>query len=154
VKADRKRTASAVDRAAIDAYRLEEQIGYLIRRAHQRASSIFDAVMADFDVTPVQFAALAKLHDLGPTSQNLLGRMVGIDPATMFGVAGRLAKRGFVRATPDPADARLVLLDLTDSGRAVVEGMKGLGAEVTARTLEPLTPDEAAELRRLLAKIG
>ncbi len=154
MKADRKRTASAVDRAAIDAYRLEEQIGYLIRRAHQRASSIFDAVMADFDVTPVQFAALAKLHDLGPTSQNLLGRMVGIDPATMFGVAGRLAKRGFVRATPDPADARLVLLDLTDSGRAVVEGMKGLGAEVTARTLEPLTPDEAAELRRLLAKIG
>jgi DNA-binding MarR family transcriptional regulator len=154
VKADRKRTASTVDRTAIDAYRLEEQIGYLIRRAHQRASSIFDAVMADFDVTPVQFAALAKLHDLGPTSQNLLGRMVGIDPATMFGVAGRLAKRGFVRATPDPADARLVLLDLTDAGRAVVEGMKGLGAEVTARTLEPLTPDEAAELRRLLAKIG
>jgi DNA-binding MarR family transcriptional regulator len=154
VKADRKQTASTVDRTAIDAYRLEEQIGYLIRRAHQRASSIFDAVMADFDVTPVQFAALAKLHDLGPTSQNLLGRMVGIDPATMFGVAGRLAKRGFVRATPDPADARLVLLDLTDAGRVVVEGMKGLGAEVTARTLEPLTPDEAAELRRLLAKIG
>ena len=154
MKADRKQTASAVDRTAIDAYRLEEQIGYLIRRAHQRASSIFDAVMADFDVTPVQFAALAKLHDLGPTSQNLLGRMVGIDPATMFGVAGRLAKRGFVRATPDPADARLVLLDLTDAGRVVVEGMKGLGAEVTARTLEPLTPDEAAELRRLLAKIG
>lgn len=154
MKADRKRTASAVDRAAIDAYRLEEQIGYLIRRAHQRASSIFDTVMADFDVTPVQFAALAKLHDLGPTSQNLLGRMVGIDPATMFGVAGRLAKRGFVHATPDPADARLVLLDLTSEGRAVVEAMKGLGTEVTARTLEPLTPDEAVELRRLLAKIG
>jgi len=154
VKADRKRTASAVDRAAIDAYRLEEQIGYLIRRAHQRASSIFDTVMADFDVTPVQFAALAKLHDLGPTSQNLLGRMVGIDPATMFGVAGRLAKRGFVHATPDPADARLVLLDLTSEGRAIVEAMKGLGTEVTARTLEPLTPDEAVELRRLLAKIG
>jgi DNA-binding MarR family transcriptional regulator len=154
VKADRKQTASTVDRTAIDAYRLEEQIGYLIRRAHQRASSIFDAVMADFDVTPVQFAALAKLHDLGPTSQNLLGRMVGIDPATMFGVAGRLAKRGLVHATPDPADARLVLLDLTSEGRAVVEGMKGLGTEVTARTLEPLTPDEAVELRRLLAKIG
>ncbi len=154
MKADRKRTASAVDRAAIDAYRLEEQIGYLIRRAHQRASSIFDTVMADFDVTPVQFAALAKLHDLGPTSQNLLGRMVGIDPATMFGVAGRLAKRGFVHATPEPSDARLVLLDLTSEGRAVVEAMKGLGTEVTARTLEPLTPDEAVELRRLLAKIG
>jgi DNA-binding MarR family transcriptional regulator len=153
VKAERK-PANAPDPEAVRAYRLEEQIGYLIRRAHQRASAIFDAVMADFDVTPVQFAALAKLHDGGPTSQNLLGRMIGIDPATMFGVAGRLAKRGFVHATPDPADARLVRLDLTPDGRAVVEAMKALGPEVTARTLEPLTPEEADDLRRLLARIG
>jgi DNA-binding MarR family transcriptional regulator len=80
--------------------------------------------------------------------------MIGIDPATMFGVAGRLAKRGFVHATPDPADARLVRLDLTPDGRAVVEAMKALGPEVTARTLEPLTPEEADDLRRLLARIG
>ncbi len=154
MRPERKRPSSTVDPEAIRTYRLEEQIGYLIRRAHQRASAIFDTVMADFDVTPVQFAALAKLHDLGPTSQNLLGRLVGIDPATMFGVAGRLAKRSLVQATPDPADGRLVLLDLTQEGRSVVEAMKARGGEVTARTLEPLTHEEAAELRRLLAKIG
>ena len=141
------------DRSTAGAYRVEAQIGHLIRRAHQRASGIFDAVMEGFDVTPVQFAALAKLHDLGPTSQNLLGRMAGIDPATMFGVAGRLAKRGLVRQKPDPTDARLVLLDLTGEGRAVVSAMKGLGAEVSARTLEPLTPEEARDLERLLARI-
>lgn len=141
------------DADAVRAYRVEEQIGHLIRRAHQRASAIFDTVMRDFEVTPVQFAALAKLHDLGPTSQNLLGRMVGIDPATMFGVAGRLAKRGLVRQQPDVSDARLVLLDLTGEGRAVVEAMKGLGAEVSARTLDPLSPEEARALERLLARI-
>jgi DNA-binding MarR family transcriptional regulator len=153
VKTERKPTKAGHPDPVL-AYRLEEQIGYLIRRAHQRASAIFDAVMADFDVTPVQFAALAKLHDGGPTSQNLLGRMIGIDPATMFGVAGRLTKRGFVRATPDPADARLVRLDLTADGRAAVEAMKALGPEVTARTLDPLTAEEAEDLRRLLARIG
>ena len=145
--------AERIDREAVRAYRIEEQIGHLIRRAHQRASAIFDAVMQGFDVTPVQFAALAKLHDLGPTSQNLLGRMVGIDAATMFGVAGRLAKRGLVRQGPDPSDARRILLDLTGEGRAVVEGMKSVGAEVSSRTLDPLTPDEARELQRLLARI-
>ena len=154
MKPERKHAAKGADPETVRGYRLEEQIGYLIRRAHQRASAIFDAVMADFDVTPVQFAALAKLHDGGPTSQNLLGRMIGIDPATMFGVAGRLTKRGFVQATPDPADARLVRLDLTREGRVVVEAMKGLGPEVTARTLDPLTPEEADELKRLLARIG
>jgi MarR family transcriptional regulator, lower aerobic nicotinate degradation pathway regulator len=145
--------APRIDPEAVRVYRVEEQIGHLIRRAHQRASAIFDAVMRDFDVTPVQFAALAKLHDLGPTSQNLLGRMVAIDPATMFGVAGRLAKRGLIRQKPDPSDARLVLLDLTEAGRAVVEGMKSVGTEVTARTLDPLSPEEAQQLTRLLARI-
>jgi MarR family transcriptional regulator, lower aerobic nicotinate degradation pathway regulator len=145
--------APRIDPEAVRVYRVEEQIGHLIRRAHQRASAIFDAVMRDFDVTPVQFAALAKLHDLGPTSQNHLGRMVAIDPATMFGVAGRLAKRGLIRQKPDLSDARLVLLDLTEEGRAVVEGMKSVGAEVTARTLEPLSPEEGQQLTRLLARI-
>lgn len=135
-------------------YLVEDQIGFLIRRAHQRASAIFEQVMEGMDVTPVQYAALAKLHDLGPTSQNQLGRLVGIDPATMFGVAGRLAKRGLVSPSVDPNDARLVLLALTPTGRDIVEQMKARGPEVSARTLEPLSPDEAETLLALLARIG
>ncbi|MGU9979327.1 MarR family winged helix-turn-helix transcriptional regulator [Phreatobacter sp. HK31-P] len=135
-------------------YLVEDQIGFLIRRAHQRASAIFEQVMDGMDVTPVQYAALAKLHDLGPTSQNQLGRLVGIDPATMFGVAGRLAKRGLVSPSVDPNDARLVLLALTPTGRDIVEQMKARGPEVSARTLEPLSTEEAATLLALLARVG
>jgi DNA-binding MarR family transcriptional regulator len=90
----------------------------------------------------------------GPTSQNQLGRMVGIDPATMFGVAGRLARRGLVSPSVDPNDARLVLLTLTPTGRDIVEQMKARGPEVSARTLEPLSAEEAETLRALLARIG
>jgi DNA-binding MarR family transcriptional regulator len=143
-----------IDAEAVRTYRVEEQIGYLIRRAHQRASAIFETVMRDFSVTPVQFAVMTKLHDLGPTSQNQVGRLVGVDPATMFGVARRLTTRGLVRPTADEADARLVLLTLTAEGIAVIEAMKSRGAEVTARTLDPLSPVEAAELVRLLARLG
>lgn len=142
------------DPASVKGYVLEDQIGFLIRRSHQRATAIFEQVMAGFEVTPVQYAALAKLHDLGPTSQNALGRMVGIDPATMFGVAGRLAKRGLVTPSVDPNDARLVLLELTDVGRETVEAMKARGLEVTDKTLAPLSRDEAETLVRLLAKLG
>ncbi len=92
--ANRQAAPGEAPAAEARSYVLEEQIGFLIRRAHQRASAIFDQVMDGFDVTPVQYAALAKLHDLGPTSQNALGRLVGIDPATMFGVAGRRALSG------------------------------------------------------------
>lgn len=135
------------------AYRLEEQVGFVLRQAHQRATDTFNSVMSGFKITPRQFATLAKLHDIGPTSQNQLGRLVAMDPATMVGVAGRLARGGLVRQSVAPSDARLVLLELTAEGRAVVEAMKARGAEVSRRTLSPLSPEEAETFLRLLAKL-
>jgi len=144
--------APAAERAA--AYVLEDQVGFLLRCAHQRASETFNAVMGRFAVTPTQFAALAKLGDLGSVSQNQLGRLTRMDPATVSGVIGRLIARGFVRQSPDARDARLVLLALTAPGRATVQEMKAAAAEVTRRTLEPLEPAEAAALLSALSRIG
>ncbi|HEX8168127.1 MAG TPA: MarR family transcriptional regulator [Beijerinckiaceae bacterium] len=135
-------------------YVLEDQIGFRLRKAHQRASEIFNAVMGGFDVTPTQFAALAKLDDVGPVPQNHLGRLVAMDPATIFGVVGRLTKRGYVRQAVDGKDARVVLVALTDEGRATVVRMKAVAAEVSRKTLAPLSAREAETLLRLIAKLG
>ncbi|HKG84590.1 MAG TPA: MarR family transcriptional regulator [Beijerinckiaceae bacterium] len=135
-------------------YVLEDQIGFRLRKAHQRATDVFNAVMGGFDITPTQFAALAKLDDAGPISQNQLGRLIAMDPATIFGVVGRLARRGYVRQSVDESDARVVLVTLTDEGRAAVARMRAVAAEVSRRTLEPLTAKEADTLLRLVAKLG
>ncbi len=148
-----KSTEPASSPAAAKGYVLEEQVGFVLRRVHQRATDVFNSVMDGFELTPTQFAALAKLQDLGPTSQNQLGRLIAMDPATMFGVAGRLAKRGLVRQSIDPSDARLVILQLTDEGHALVDAMKARGTEVSRRTLEALSASEAETLCRLLQKI-
>ena len=148
----RKPVEDAAERAA--AYVLEDQVGFLLRCAHQRASEVFNTVMAPFAVTPTQFAALAKLDDLGSVSQNQLGRLTRMDPATVSGVVGRLIVRGLVRQSPDKRDARLVLLGLTAAGRTAVLEMKAAAAEVSRRTLEPLPPGEAAALVKWLARIG
>lgn len=150
----RPRTVQAPSVGADDpGYRLEEQVGFRIRKAHQRATEIFSAVMAGFDITPMQFAVLAKLDDIGPVSQNQLGRLVAMEPATIFGVVGRLMKRGLVVQRIDPADARLTLIELTPVGRDLVGRMKGQGAEVSRRTLAPLSQDEAETFLALLAKL-
>ena len=64
-------------------YVLEDQVGFLLRCAHQRATETFNAVMGEFSITPTQFAALAKLDDLQAVSQNQLGRLTAMDPATI-----------------------------------------------------------------------
>jgi len=135
-------------------YVLEQQVGFLLRCAHQRASEMFKAVMARFGVTPRQFAALAKLDDLGSVSQNQLGRLTAMDPATISGVIARLSARGYVRQSSDPRDGRLRALGLTAAGEQAITAMKGVAAEVSERTLEPLSNAEADAFFKALCKIG
>lgn len=134
-------------------YVLEQQIGFVLRCVHQRATEIFNAAMSRHGVTPTQFAVLAKLDDQGSVSQNLLGRLTAMDPATTSGVVGRLIARGLVSQSPDAQDARLVLLTLTPEGRAAVAAMKVDAQEVSRRTLAPLTAGEAASLLKALDKL-
>ena len=136
------------------AYALDDQVGFHLRRAQQRATEIFGQVMQDFAVTPTQFAALARLDDLGATSQNHLGRLTAMDPATIFSVVGRLARRGWVRQAADPNDARLVMVSLTPEGSAAARAMKAVAAEVSRQTLAPLAPEEASQFLALLRRLG
>jgi MarR family transcriptional regulator, lower aerobic nicotinate degradation pathway regulator len=135
-------------------YRLESQIGFVLRRAHQKATGIFNAVMGEFVVTPTQFAALAKLHDAGRVSQIELGRLTALDPATIWGVINRLAKQGYVAQSPDPNDGRLVMVELTDAGRKAILRMKAVAGEVSRETLRPFTGEEARQLLALLSRLG
>lgn len=139
---------------AVHEYVLDEQIGFILRKAHQRASEIFGTVMSRFEVTPMQFAALAKLHEVGEASQNHLGRMTAMDPATILGVVNRLKNRGLVNQRVDPNDGRMILLSLSDEGRAVITAMEQAGLEVSRRTLEPLGERDARRLLDLLSRIS
>jgi len=134
-------------------YVLEDQIGYLLRRAHQRASAVFAGRFAEFHLTATQFAALAKISDEEEVSQNRLGRLTAMDPATMKGVIGRLADRGLISGRADDQDRRRMQWCLTDTGAALLAQAQGSGFTVTEETLAPLTPRERATLLRLLAKI-
>ena len=80
----------------LEPYRLEAQVGHLLRRAHQRHVAIFIAEMGEDGPTPTQFAALAKLAEAKEVSQNHLGRLTGMDPGDHQGVVSRLMERGLV----------------------------------------------------------
>ena len=134
-------------------YRIEEQIGYLLRRAHQRASSIFQTTIGDPNITPTQYSSMVKLNEYTELSQNLLGRLVGMDKATMQGVVRRLKERQLVDSRPDPGDARRTLLSLTTEGQRLVNKLVINGPAVSRETLKPLTPPEQRQLIELLSKL-
>jgi DNA-binding MarR family transcriptional regulator len=137
---------------ALADYRLEDQVGFLLRLVSQRHSAIFAEGIGD-GLTPTQFAAVAKLFELGPMSQNELGRQTAMDGATIKGVVDRLRARALVGTRPDPSDARRHLVEPTDQGRAVVARAIPAAQRITEKTLEPLNPVERDTLLKLLRRI-
>jgi DNA-binding MarR family transcriptional regulator len=135
------------------AYQVDDQIGFLMRVAMQRHTAIFTARMIE-GLTQTQFAALAKLHEVGPCSQNHLGRLICLDAATIKGVVDRLSARGLVTALNDPVDRRRRAIALTDRGRLVTEAAIDVAAEITAATLAPLTAEEQRQVTRLLTMMA
>jgi DNA-binding MarR family transcriptional regulator len=133
-------------------YRLDDQVGFLLRRVTQRHVAIFAEQMGE-DITPMRWAVLAKLHENGPSSQNRLGRSTAMDAATIKGVVDRLMDRGLIETQPDPGDARRRVIGLTDAGRRLVERSIATALAITRNTLAPLTPSERAVLHALLRKL-
>jgi len=148
-----KVVATQADPSEQGRYVLDDQGGFLMRVAMQRHTSIFTSRMIE-GLTQTQFAALAKLYEVGPCSQNHLGRLIYLDAATIKGVVDRLHLRGFVTALNDPKDRRRRAVALTDWGRQVTEAAMRVAAEITAATLAPLTADEQRQISKLLRKLG
>lgn len=135
------------------AYRLDDQVGYLLRLASQRHATIFQSQTIE-GLTPTQFSALIRISEQGTCSQNRLGRLAAMDVATIKGVADRLRQKGLIVTRPDPDDKRRTLISLSPQGQALVARMQGVGHSITAETLKPLTSSEQRNLVKLLQKLA
>jgi MarR family transcriptional regulator, lower aerobic nicotinate degradation pathway regulator len=134
-------------------YILDDQVGFLLRQAQQRHTTIFAAEMID-GLTPTQWAALAKLREVGDCSQNHLGRLTAMDAATIKGVIDRLTGRGFTTVRPDPGDGRRIVVALTPMGSDLYDRAAPIAALITEKTLEPLDADERSTLVALLRRLA
>lgn len=134
------------------AYVLDEQIGFILRQVWQRHAMIF-ARDIGINLTPTQWAALAKLQETGPCSQNQLGRLTAMDVATIKGVIDRLTARGLTETSPDPEDGRRLLVSLTKAGQQLAEKTAPNALAISRETLAPLEVKERETLMALLNKL-
>lgn len=134
-------------------YVLDEQVGYLMRLANQRHSSLFQEIVP-FGLTPTQFAALVKLAELGKCSQNELGRRTAMDVATIKGVIERLSKKGLVEVNPDPNDKRRAILSIPEDQAKIIPDLFEAGEKISRVTLSPLSASEQRTFVRMLKRLG
>jgi len=149
-----KKTASLKKsvKPARPSYILDEQIGFILRQVWQRHATIF-AREIGINLTPTQWAALAKLNETGPCSQNQLGRLTSMDVATIKGVIDRLSARGLTETSADPDDGRRLLVSLTRAGQQLAEKVAPNALLISKETLAPLDARERETLFALLNKL-
>jgi MarR family transcriptional regulator, lower aerobic nicotinate degradation pathway regulator len=133
-------------------YVLDEQVGFILRQVWQRHSAIFSREIGT-NITPTQWAALSKLAEAGPCSQNQLGRLTAMDVATIKGVIDRLTARGLTETSQDPEDGRRLLVSLTRAGQQLAEKVAPNALAITRETLAPLDAKEREMLMSLLNKL-
>lgn len=137
---------TATDPSFID---LHDQPGHLIRRAHQISVSVFLDVVGR-EVTPVQYAMLMLLAEKPGIDQLTVAREVAIDTSSCADIAARLETKGLISRSVAARGQRR--LQLTDEGRALLDGLTEPIQTLQDTLLEGLSETESADLLHLLRK--
>ena len=136
--------------AAIELY---QRPGFMLRRAHQIAVSVFLGETAELGVTNTQYGVLYLLGRRGGLDQASVARLLGLDRSTTALVVRKLEQRGLIGRSIDPSDRRRHCLVLTEAGTAMLTELAAPAATARDRLLEPLDPEEQATLAALLGKL-
>jgi DNA-binding MarR family transcriptional regulator len=137
----------------LDGFVLEDHIGFWLRRVALRHAHVFQETLAGHELTAPQYAALSKTVELGRVTQNRLGRMTAMDPATIQGVVKRLIDRGLIARTSDPLDRRTAVLVPTASGSELITATVALARRSHAAVLAPLSETEQQQLIAMLRRM-
>jgi DNA-binding MarR family transcriptional regulator len=133
---------------------MKDMPGHLARRFQQIAVAVFLAEVeaAGFDLTPVQYAALAAIAANPSIDQITLAGLIAYDRTTITGVIDRLAQKGLVVRQASARDRRSRELLITDEGRRTLDAITPAVEAAQRLMVRGLSDAEARELVRLMQK--
>jgi DNA-binding MarR family transcriptional regulator len=114
----------------------------------------FELATARFGLSHPQAAVLRVLRTSGrPLPLSHIARSLSQEAQSTTELADRLERRGYVRRLRDPRDRRLVLLELTDPGREVIDQVVPALEKAGAEIFGALEPGELDAFLTLLAAV-
>lgn len=124
------------------------------------ASRVLVAVAArslaehESEVSLPQYRALVVLGSRGPQRPADLAQALGVNPSTATRMCDRLVQKRLITRRRDVVDRRAVLVDLSASGRRLVELVTDQRRQEIARILKSVEPSEHEALVRAFNAFG
>ena len=128
----------------------EPTLIYLVKQVELALRSNLDELLRPAGITPWQYAALTVLERTVDLSAAELARYSFVTAQTVADLVTALEYRGLITRHRDPRNRRRLAIELTDEGRRLLDDYRGPVAEIEARMVDGLAPDEVEAFRRYL----
>jgi DNA-binding MarR family transcriptional regulator len=132
---------------------IEGYVGIALIRAQRAFRQIGERKLAKLGLRLGQEFILLQLAVQGELSQSGLAERLGVEPATISIMLGRMEKVGLVRRRVDRADARVTRVCATPKGRALVAPVRRLWRERERDLLRGFSDEDKRTLGRLLTRV-
>lgn len=132
---------------------LHDHIGYWLRRLSDEVHASFERQIAARGVTVAQWNVLVSVYHGHATTTAEVARFIGIDPGAVSRLVDRLAGKGLMTRSADPASRRRLQLSLTDAGGELVPDLIRIADKNDEVFFGALPPGERADLMRLLQRL-
>jgi DNA-binding MarR family transcriptional regulator len=136
-------TAASPDKVAVDYL---ERLERATRGLLALNVSVLERMEKRIGLAPLR--ALQSLAHLGPSLVTELGADLDLLPSTASRLSDRLADAGYITRRVSPTNRRATLLEMTDSGRAVLDELTQLRVQAFGEVVRLLTDSERSALVR------
>jgi DNA-binding MarR family transcriptional regulator len=132
---------------------LHDHVGYWLRRLSDEVHLSFERKLAAHGVTVAQWNVLVTLYRGEGVTVAEVARFIETDAAAVSRLVDRLAEKGLVARSADPASRRRVLLALTPPAVGLMPMLAGLADQNDEAFFGTLPPAQRAELAGLLQRL-
>ena len=98
-----------------------EQVGERYLAFHHRMFRAVNDEMNSCGLSLARTKVLWRLHEQGPTRQNVLAVEFGLSPHSISDMVDALERLGLAERRPDPTDRRAKLVAITEAGEASLD---------------------------------
>src|SRR5262245_45179416 len=151
--ADSRRPSRAA-RRVLDLGRLNDRVGYFVRRFQIWIFQDFMRTLKSAQIRPAQYSVLALIDANSGLSQSDVADTLGIERARLVRLLDELERRGLTARLPSATDRRSHALFLTAAGRKALDRIEVLVARHEAHVAERLGPSRRKLLLKLLKDFG
>lgn len=133
--------------------RLYARPGFLLRRAHQISSAVFEDECRSVGLTPAQFGVLTVLRALPGLDQSSLARALGFDKVTILRVLRGLEEHGLATRSPAACNKRSSSVALSSEGEKLLKQAQKPAEFAYNRLMMPFSLEQRAQFVLLLMEL-